>query len=116
MGVARLYATWQGNGAQAFGVFLSNRGLPLGLELAWIVTIVETVGGIALAGGVAVPYLALWFAVELLVGIALVHARLGWFVVGPHTGGMEYSVVLIAAMLVVASASLEEPVPDRGAP
>jgi putative oxidoreductase len=56
-----------------------------------------------------VPWLGLWFVLQLLTGIVLVHARFGWFVVGPHTGGMEYSVLLIAALLVVASDALDRP-------
>jgi putative oxidoreductase len=111
-GLMRLYQTFFGtSGVPAFGGFLASRGLPLGPETAWLLTIVEVFGGLALALGVAVPYLCLWFAVQLSVGIALVHARLGWFTVGAQIGGMEYSVLLILCMLVVASDALE---PQRG--
>lgn len=107
-GVARLYASTQGNGAQSFGTFLAAQGIPFPLAQAWIITLMETVGGLALALGLAVPYLGLWFAAELAVGIVLVHAPRGWFVVGPHLGGMEYSVLLITALLVVASDALDK--------
>ena len=40
--------------------------------------------------------LCLWFAAELTVGIVMVHAHAGWFVVGGGSGGMEFSVLLIA--------------------
>jgi putative oxidoreductase len=106
-GVARLYATSQGTGVPAFGGFLADKGFPAALAQAWIVTVVECAGGLALALGFAVPVLGLWFAAELAMGILLVHARFGWFVVGPHLGGMEYSVLLITAMVVVASDALE---------
>jgi putative oxidoreductase len=107
-GVARLYATSQGTGVPAFGAFLADKGFPAPLAQAWIITVVECAGGLALALGFAVPVLCLWFAAELAVGIVLVHARFGWFVVGPHLAGMEYSVLLITSMLVVASDALEK--------
>ncbi len=37
------------------------------------------------------------------MGIVLVHAPAGWFVVGHGRNGMEYSVLLIAALLCVGS-------------
>lgn len=84
-----------------FGLFLDGVGLPLGLVVAWVLTAVELVGGFALALGLWVRYLAPWFVVELAVGIALVHAREGWFVVGAGRNGMEYSVLLIVCLVAV---------------
>ena len=113
-GVVRLYDTTQGSGVPVFGEFLADKGFPAPLAQAWVITIVECLGGLAVAVGWAVPYLCLWFAAELLMGIVLVHSRFGWFVVGPHVGGMEYSVLLITAMLVVASDALDQARPhDR---
>jgi putative oxidoreductase len=37
------------------------------------------------------------------MGIVLVHARNGWFVVGYSDGGAEYSTLLILCFLLVAS-------------
>jgi putative oxidoreductase len=37
------------------------------------------------------------------MGIVLVHAQNGWFVVGPSTGGVEYSILLLLALIVIAS-------------
>ncbi len=85
-----------------FGGFLGSRGLPAGEVIAWTLTLVEIAGGLALAAGHFRRPLALWFAVELAVGIALVHRHSGWFVVGAGTGGMEFSVLLIAIFLAVA--------------
>ncbi len=47
-------------------------------------------------------WIALGFAVEPTVGIAMVHAKEGWFVVGGGRNGAEYSVLLIGIMLAVA--------------
>ena len=45
-----------------------------------------------------------------LAGIVLVHAPAGWFVVGLGRNGMEYSVLLIACLLLVGWQAL----PRRG--
>jgi putative oxidoreductase len=93
-----------------FGQFLESHGYPNGLVLAWILTIVEIAGGAILAAGYLVWPLALWFVSELATGIVLVHAKLGWFVVGAGQGGAEYSALLIAALL---GAALADPVSNR---
>src|SRR5262245_40305499 len=85
-----------------FGEFLNDQGFPLGFYLAWGITIFELVGSAALAVGYFAYIFALIFALELAVGIYLVHAKSGWFVVGAGTGGMEYSVLLIVCFLVIA--------------
>ena len=99
-GVARIYA----GGVAPFGGFLSAQGFPLGFYIAWAITVFEVTGGIMLAAGYFVPVLAAIFAVELIMGIALVHAKDGWFVVGLGRNGMEYSVLLVVSFLAVALA------------
>lgn len=97
-GVARIYA----EGVLPFGEFLNMQGFPLGFYLAWAITIFEIAGGIVLIIGYFIPILAIVFAVQLAVGIILVHASSGWFVVGLGRNGMEYSVLLIVSFLCVA--------------
>jgi putative oxidoreductase len=99
-GVARVHLGTVGS----FGAFLNAQGYPYGRELAWTLTAVEIAGGVLLAAGLFVWPLALWFASELAAGIALVHAKSGWFVVGAGQNGAEYSVLLIAALLGSAMA------------
>ncbi|MBK6316013.1 MAG: DoxX family protein [Blastocatellia bacterium] len=82
-----------------FGGFLESAGLPAGLAVAWILTAVEIVGALSLLARVAVVPLSMWFIVQLATGVFLVHWSQGWFVVGGGTGGMEYSVVLIACFV-----------------
>ena len=86
-----------------FGEFLNSKGFMIGTILAWLITIIEIAGGFALAAGFFVRWICLWFSLELLMGIVLVHAPNGWFVVGATSGGMEYSVLLVASFLLVAS-------------
>jgi putative oxidoreductase len=85
-----------------FGVFLTSQRIPFGPAVAWIVTIVELVGGVLLALGVGVRILCAWFAMVLVAGIGLVHARDGWFAVGAGRNGMEYSVLLIVCLIAIA--------------
>lgn len=100
-GVARIYA----GGVAPFGEFLNMQGFPLGFYLAWAITIFEIAGGIVLIIGYFIPILAVVFAVQLAVGIILVHASSGWFVVGLGRNGMEYSFLLIVSFLCVAYAN-----------
>ena len=84
-----------------FGGFLSASGFPGGDAIAWALTVVEIVGGPLLAAGLLVRPLAIWFACQIATGIAMVHAREGWFVVGAGRNGVEYSVLILACLLVV---------------
>lgn len=92
-------------GVAGFGEFLAGSHVPAGLAVAWIITVVEIAGTIALALGYLVRPLTLWFAAELTAGIVMVHAPEGWFVVGGGRNGMEYSVALIALLLAQAWAA-----------
>ena len=85
-----------------FGVVLNTWGFPAGFALAWTITIVEIVGGVLLAAGLFVLPLCAWFAFQLLMGIYLIHGRVGWFVVGAGRNGVEYSVLLIVCLIVIA--------------
>jgi len=104
--IARINA----GGVAPFGEFLTLSGFPLGFYLAWAITIFEIVGGIVLAIGYFAPFIAAVFAVQLIMGIVLVHAKDGWFVVGLGRNGMEYSVLLIVSFLAIAFAHYE---PDK---
>jgi len=92
-------------GVDDFGVFLTAMHIPAGTAVAWGITLVELGGTVALALGVAVRPLSLYFAAELLMGIVLVHAVEGWFVVGGGRNGVEYSVALIGLFLAQAWAA-----------
>jgi putative oxidoreductase len=89
-------------GVADFGGFLASSGLPAGVLVAWLLTLVEIAGGLALGAGVGVRALVLWFGVELLAGIFMVHGRAGWFVVGAGRNGAEYSALIVACLVVVA--------------
>lgn len=87
------------DGIQPFGSWLDAQGFPIGVVIAYAITLLEIVGTPLLAFGIFVAPLCLAFATVYLFGIALVHAQEGWFVVGLGRNGMEYSVLLIICLL-----------------
>jgi putative oxidoreductase len=97
-GVAR---AWLGI-VDDFGVVLNSWGFPAGVALAWTITVVEIAGGALMAAGIFVLPLCAWFVFQLLMGIYLIHARVGWFTVGAGRNGMEFSVLLILCLIVIA--------------
>lgn len=85
-----------------FGDWLATQGIPLPHAVAWGVTISEIIGSACLAIGLCVRPFALLFMAIYATGIVLVHAPEGWFVVGGGRNGMEYSVLLIGSLALVA--------------
>ena len=86
-------------GVTGTGAFLGQLGVPLAGFFAWVVTLLEFFGGIALVIGFLVTPISLLLSFHMLVGIVLVHAPNGFYVVGPGQGGLEFNLLLIAALL-----------------
>ncbi len=91
-----------------FGDFLGSQGIPLGFYVAWGITLFELVGSVLLAVGFYAWIIALIFAVQLAVGVAMVHYREGWFVVGHGRNGMEFSALMIVSLLAIAYANYKK--------
>lgn len=91
-----------------FGGFLESKGFPYGIAWVWAITVFEIFGGILLALGFFTKWLSLGFILMLIVGIALIHASLGWFVGEHGTGGSEYSFILIMALLVISASDKKD--------
>lgn len=104
LGTHGVYRALSG-GVEPFGSFLTASGLPLGLLIAWLVTVFEAFGSLLLVGGRFLSFVIPGFVLILGTGIVMVHAREGWFVVGGGRNGTEYSVLLIVALLVVLFSS-----------
>jgi putative oxidoreductase len=94
-----------------FGAFLESKGLPFGIAWVWAITVYELVAGLLLAIGYRARWLAAGFFGIAAVGIVLIHRHLGWFVGEHGTGGSEYSVALMAALVVIAAADRPAPPP-----
>jgi putative oxidoreductase len=73
----------------------------LGVALAWAIVLLQLTCSLLLVFGKLVVPACIGHIAILGPGIALDHARKGWFVVGPGKGGMEYSVLLIACLIAV---------------
>ncbi len=92
------------NSIPQFGLFLGSKGFPQSVAVVWMITVFELGAGLLMAIGYRTRYMAVGFGVILLVGIALIHRHLGWFVGEHGTGGSEYSVSLLLALLVISAA------------
>lgn len=82
--------------------YLDRQGFaPFGLYLAWAIKLSHVAAALCLlldryvtwAGGVTIGI--------LIVGIFMVHLPDGWFVVGRGRNGVEFNVLLIAALLTI---------------
>lgn len=100
LGIHGFYRAFSG-GASGFGSYLGSTGLPLGVAIAWAITIFEIVGSLCLLAGRLVRFVIPGFVLILLTGIVMVHGPEGWFVVGGGRNGVEYSVLLIVCLLVL---------------
>ncbi|MBL7744622.1 MAG: DoxX family protein [Chitinophagaceae bacterium] len=98
-GIIRMIAGTVGG----FGEFLNSKGFVIGTAIAWFLTIFEITGGLLMASGYFARWIAAIFIIEHCFGIILVHASNGWFVVGYQSGGVEYSVLLIFSLLLIAA-------------
>ena len=103
------WARFSGDAITPFGAWLNAQQIPFGLIVAYAITLAEIIGTPLLAFGRFVPFICLAYSFIYAVGIALVHAPEGWFVVGLGRNGMEYSVLLIATLLAVAYWHFEKP-------
>lgn len=100
-GVIRWYAGTVDN----FGEFLDHKGFMIGGAIAWFLTVFEIAGGLTMAAGYFTRWIAAVFIIEHCFGIILVHAPNGWFVVGHQAGGVEFSVLIIFSLLMIAASA-----------
>jgi putative oxidoreductase len=84
------------------GEILSANGLPAGVFLANLVNLAETGGTGLVAVRLMVLPISLVLSFIYIVGIVLFHRHEGFFVVGPGSGGWEYSALIITCLLVIA--------------
>ena len=86
-----------------FGTFMEAQGFPHGQVWVLAITFYELCAGSLLILNRGVRWAASGLAVIVLVGIGLIHRHNGWFVGEHGTGGSEYSVALLAMLLVIAA-------------
>ena len=101
VGVHGWYRLIEGS-SPLFGEWLATQHVPFAQAVAWGVTISEVIGSACIALGLCIRPFALLLIAIYTTGIVLVHAPDGWFVAGAGRNGMEYSVLLIGSLLLVA--------------
>ena len=87
-----------------FGAFLGQRGWPQGVLLVWGITAYVLIAGSLMALGWRARWMALGLFIIAAMGLVIIHWQFGWFVGEHGTGGMEYSLSLMASLLVIAAA------------
>jgi putative oxidoreductase len=100
LSVHSIYRMIKGD-VSGFGEYLGSVGLPLGVALAWFITISTFISSVALIINRLIVPACLCHIIVLLMGILLDHRHDGWFVVGGGRNGMEYSVLLIACLSAI---------------
>lgn len=90
-------------GVNAFGKFYLNEvGFsPVGVPLAWIIKLSHIVCAILFLINRYILAAAIITIGILIMGIIMVHAREGWFVVGGGRNGIEYNVLLIMVIIAI---------------
>ena len=83
------------------GEILGQIGFPHALLLANLVNLAETAGTILLAARIMVWPVSSILILIYGVGILIFHRREGFFVVGPGSGGWEYSALIITCLMVI---------------
>ncbi|MBK7280962.1 DoxX family protein [Candidatus Aalborgicola defluviihabitans] len=84
-----------------FGEYLSALGYPMGLQLAWMVLLIQTAASLALIIDRWVIPACLGHIVVVCFGLVHVHMQNGWYVVGPGQGGMEWGFILLVCLFGV---------------
>lgn len=89
-------------GPANFGGALEGMGVPLPVLMAFVVTLVEVVGGLLLIVGLLSRLSALLLTIDLVVAILLVKLSIGLIAPqGTPGAGAELDLALIAGLLVV---------------
>ena len=98
-GGQKLFALWGGPGLTGTTAFFTTLGLPFPSALALLVAMTEFAGGALLILGGLTRWVALALAIDMAVAAWKVHYLNGFFMNSPRGPGVEFTFVLIGAML-----------------
>ena len=98
-----LHGIFTGNDVNDFGnLFLNKIGFaPFGVYISWSVILFQIIGSLLLILDKFITTVSIIFIFILINGIVLVHFQYGWFVVGAGRNGMEFSFLLIMALITI---------------
>jgi len=104
-GAQKLFGAWGGGGLAGTSAYLGSLGLGPAYPLAVALGVTEFAGGLLLLVGGATLWASLALAVAMAVAVWKVHAQNGFFLnwsMTPNQGhGVEYSLVLIGALVAL---------------
>ncbi|MDQ3781916.1 MAG: DoxX family protein, partial [Actinomycetota bacterium] len=104
VGVVMAYHGWlrlEQGGMSGFAGFLESLGVPASELMAYVVTYLELIGGIALIVGLATRYVAALFVVQMIFTNILVKFDVG--LIAPEGGvGAELDILILAIALALA--------------
>lgn len=91
------------NGINDFGnLYLNQIGFaPVGVYLAWAIKLSHVLCAISLLINKYVKLMGFITIFVLIMGIILVHFKVGWFVVGGGRNGVEFNFLLIFVLLAI---------------
>lgn len=76
--------------------FFTSIGIPAAMFFAYVITILELVGGIMLIIGLLTKWVSGLLAIDMLVALLVVHAQNGFYISG---GGYEFVLVLFVGAI-----------------
>lgn len=98
-GAQKLFGWFGGYGLKGTGGWLESIGVKPGVLMAAIAGLLELAGGLFFAAGVFTWVGALFIVATMVVAIATVHGKNGYWVT---SNGFEYNLILIAIAIGVA--------------
>lgn len=98
-GTQKLFGWFGGYGIEGTGGFFESIGIKPGKPMAALAGLGEVVSGLALALGLLVPVAAALITVTMIVAIATVHGKNGYWATA---SGYEYNLAIIAVAVGLA--------------
>lgn len=98
-GTQKLFGWFGGHGIKGTGGFFDSIGIKPGIAMATMAGLSELVGGILFAIGLLTPLAALLITGTMVIAIATVHGKNGYWVT---VNGFEYNLLIIAVVVGVA--------------
>jgi putative oxidoreductase len=98
-GTQKLFGWFGGYGLAGTGGWMESIGLKPGKLNAFVAGLGELVGGLLLALGLGLPIAAILMTATMLVAIAKVHGKNGYWATA---GGYEYNLAIIAVAIGLA--------------
>jgi putative oxidoreductase len=98
-GLQKLLGMWGGPGLDGTAGMVAALGLPYPYPLGVVLAAVEAGGGVLLILGGLTRWAALALAIDMAIAIWKVHYANGFFLNGQRGDGIEFTLVLLGALL-----------------